>query len=226
MQLIGQIAAVIGALEQIGTELSAAAASLPGLSRAEVTAFAASLAENLLSYLLISYLETIQPAVVGHLQPARRHRLHPDARSARRPGTPPYTQRTLRLATSATLLTSPGQLLETLTGWGAPGFDGTQLIPRLSTSLSLLGLTSRIVTPGPPNALEAGLVSIKTVPPGLLATLNYPLPDGFSVTLPLSALWSVQIAISGSFDVGLAATVTPPAGRRAQASVRHPGRRS
>ena len=54
-------------------------------------------------------------------------------------------------------------------------------------------------------------MSITTVPPGLLATLNYPLPDGFQVTLPLSTLWSVQIAISGAFDIGLAATITPPA---------------
>ena len=67
------------------------------------------------------------------------------------------------------------------------------------------------MTPGPPNALEAGLVSIKTVPPGLLATLNYPLTDGFSITMPLTALWSLQISISGSFDAGLTATITPPA---------------
>ena len=202
---------MISALEQIGTELSAAAASLPGMSPGEVEAFAAGLAENLLSFLLISYLENIQPAVVGICNLLGVIDYIPMPGVPGDPTHPAYTQRTLRLANLGALLTSPGQLLETLTGWGAPGFDGTQLIPRLSTSLSLLGLTSRIVTPGPPNALEAGLVSIKTVPPGLLATLNYLLPDGFSVTLPLSALWSVQIAIAGSFDVGLTATVTPPA---------------
>jgi hypothetical protein len=52
------------------------------MSPAEVTAFAENLAENLLSFLLISYLENIQPAAVG-LQPARHHRLHPDAWRAR-----------------------------------------------------------------------------------------------------------------------------------------------
>jgi hypothetical protein len=210
-ELIGQIAAVTGALEQLGTELTAAAAALPGLNEAEVTAFAASLAENLLSYLLISYLEASQPAVVGICNLLGVIDYNPMPGVPGDPVHPPYTQRALHLDNLQTLLTSPVQLLQTLTGWGAPGFDGTQLIPRLNTALGLLGLSSRIVTPGPPNALEAGLVSITTVPPGLLATLNYPLPDGFKFTVPLGTLWSAQVAISGSFDAGLAATITPPA---------------
>jgi hypothetical protein len=210
-QLISQIAAVISALEHIGSELNDAAASLPGMTPGEVEAFATSLAENLLSFLVISYLESSQPGVVGICNLLGVIDYIPMPGVAGDPTHPAYTQRTLRLGNLSALLTSPVQLLETLTQWGAPDFDGTQLIPRLSTSLTLLGLNSQIVTPGPPNALEAGLVSIKTVPPGLLATLNYQLPDGFSVTLPLSTLWSVQIAMSGSFDAGLSASITPPA---------------
>jgi hypothetical protein len=211
LQIISQIADVISALGQIGHELSAAAGSLPGMNPGEVTTFAGNLAENLLSYLLISYLEGIQPSVVGICNLFGIIDYIPMPGVPGDPTHPAYTERKLNLANLGTLFTSPDQLLETVTGWGSPGFDGTQLIPLLSTSLNLLGLTTQIVTPGPPNALETGLVSIKTVPPGLLATLNYPLPDGFSVTLPLTSLWSLQIAISGSFDVGLAATITPPA---------------
>jgi hypothetical protein len=210
-ELISQIGAVISALEQVSTELGDVAAALPGMDESEVTAFAENLAVNLLSYLLVSYLEASQPGVVGICNLLGVIDYNPMPGVPGDPIHPPYTQRALRLDRITALLTSPVQQMETLTGWGAPSFDGTQLIPRLNTSLGLLGLPSQIVTPGPPNALEAGLVSITTVPPGLLATLNYALPAGFSVTLPLSALWSVQIAISGSFDAGLAATITPPA---------------
>jgi hypothetical protein len=118
---------------------------------------------------------------------------------------PAYTERSLRLPNLGALLTSPDQLMKTLTGWGTADFDGTQLIARLSTSLNLFGLNSQVVIQGPPNALDAWLVSITTNPPGLLARLKYSLPDGFAITMPLSTLWSVQASISGSFDAVLQA---------------------
>ena len=64
-QLIQEIGAVITALEQIGTALAGISGSLPGMSAAEVTSFAQDLPSRLLSYVLISYLESQQPGVVG-----------------------------------------------------------------------------------------------------------------------------------------------------------------
>jgi hypothetical protein len=212
-QLIQKIAAVIGSLEQIGTELSNAAGALPGMNATEVTAFAENLASNLLSFLVISYLENLAPGVVGVANLLGALDYIPEPGVAGDPTHPAYTERTLHLSNLGKLLTSPDQLMRSLTGWGDPSFDGTLLIPRLNTSLNLLGLTSQIVTPGPGNALQATLVSIAvnpgTSPPGLLATLNYPIADGFAITLPLTAVWSVQISTQGTFDAGLEATLTP-----------------
>jgi hypothetical protein len=210
-QLIGQVAAVISALEQIGTELGDAASALPGMNPGEVTTFAANLAENLLSFLLISYLQTSQPAAVGICNLLGLIDYIPMPGVPGDQTHPAYIQRTLRLSNLGTLLTSPGELMKTLTGWGAPGFDGTQLIPRLNTTLTLLGLSSQVIAQGPPNELDAWLLTVKANPPGLLATLNYSLPDGFAFTLPLTALWSAQVSISGSFDAGIQAAITPPA---------------
>ncbi|HEY3580504.1 MAG TPA: hypothetical protein VGK82_08170, partial [Pyrinomonadaceae bacterium] len=65
IQIIQQIAAVINAIEQIGTALRNISGSLPGMNAAEVTTFAQALPSRLLDYLLITYLENTQPGVVG-----------------------------------------------------------------------------------------------------------------------------------------------------------------
>jgi hypothetical protein len=214
-ELIEQIAAIVTALKQIASQLSAAAIDLPGMNKDEVTAFAQNLASNLLSFLLISYLEQVQPAAVGVGNLLGIIDYIPEPGVTGDPTHPPYIARTLRLSNLGSLLTSPDQLMKTLVGWGDPDFDGTLLIPRLSTSLNLLGLISQVVTPGPGNALEAGLLSVTvnpdTDPPGLLATLNYPINDGFTFSFPLTTTWSVQISTQGTFDVGLQAILTPPA---------------
>jgi hypothetical protein len=45
-----------------------------------------------------------------------------------------------------------------------------------------------------------------------LGTLTYTLPANFNFTLPLTAVWSVQAQIQGTFAAGLQATITPPVG--------------
>src|SRR5262249_53249050 len=65
IQLVQEIGAVITALEEIGVQLANISGSLPEMNAAEVNAFAQDLPSNLLSYLVISYLETIEPGVVG-----------------------------------------------------------------------------------------------------------------------------------------------------------------
>src|SRR5262249_48039313 len=111
------------------------------------------------------------------------------------------------------LLSRPADLLTTIYQWGDPGFDGSILMPRLSTSLGLLGLSSQVQPDG--HSLNAGLLSIganpTTTPPGLVATLIYPIPGGFSVTLPLNPVWSIQIQTAGTLAAGLKSTITPPA---------------
>ena len=109
------------------------------------------------------------------------------------------------------MLSSPGQLLSAVTGWGAPGFDGGKLVPRLASSLELLGLDTIATGSDAGNAITTSLLSIQANASGLAATLNYPIPGGFNVAIPLSALWSLNIQTVGDLNAGVTAAITPPA---------------
>jgi hypothetical protein len=214
IQLTQQIATVIAALEQVGTALGNTSGSLPGMNAVEVTAFAQKLPSRLLSDSLISYLETIQPAVVGIGNLLGILDYIPNPGVPGDPTHPAYNTRQLQLSRLGDVLASPVNLFRTLYGWGNPGFDATILVPRLNTSLNLLGAPSQVVGSGPSNSLDSSLVSVRSNPAsnplGLLATLKYPIPSGIDLTLPLSAMWSVRIQVQGAFDAGLQATITPP----------------
>jgi hypothetical protein len=215
IQLIQQIGNIISALQGIATELGNLAGTLPGMNAAEVGTFAGNLADNLLSYLVISYVENVQPGVVGVANLLGVLDYIPNPGVSGDPTHPSYVTRRLQLSSLGRLLTSPASFLQSLYTWGNSGFDGTQLIPRLGTSLDLLGIAS-VVAPGPPISLTASLLSIQanlgTNPPGLLATLKYSLPAAFDFTLPLSSTWSAQVQVQGTFAAGLQATITPPVG--------------
>ncbi len=211
-QLITEIAAVISALGQLGWQIGAMASGL-GLIPAEVTAFAAGLVENLLSYLIVSYVETLEPGIVGvanllgvvdYIPTPGTDANHPD-----------YIIKKLNLSNLSSLLTSPEALFQTLYQWGSPAFDGSQLLPRLGTSLNLLGVDA-VLSAGPPIALTGSLIDIQansaTNPPGLLATLTESLPTGINLTLPVTSTWSVQLQVQGTFAANLQVTVTPPVG--------------
>jgi hypothetical protein len=212
IHLIQQIAAVISGLDQIATELSSVAGAL-GMNAAEVQTFAQNLTANLISYLVISYLENTQAGAVGVANLLGVLDYIPQRGIDGDPVHPPYTIRKLQLQNLGKLFSKPGDLLKTLYQWGDPGFDGSILIPRLSTSLELLGLYSKVQPDG--RSLEAHLVSIAanaaTNPPGLIASLNYPIPGGFAITLPLGGVWSIQIQTAGVLTAGLKSTITPPA---------------
>ncbi len=203
--LVQQIGAVASSLETIGQELEIAAGGLPG-----VPAFAQDLAANLLSYLIISYLEGAQPGLIAVANLAGILDYLPDPGIAGDPTHPPYISRHLQLSNLGQLLSDPASLLEAITGWGGPGFDGTLLIPRLGAALELLGLPSTSSAPG---SLASFLFALQanpaTTPPGLLATFAYALPTGVNFNVPLSPTWTVQAQAQGTFAAGVAATITP-----------------
>ena len=216
-KLIQEIGATISALGKVGTELSNISGSLPGMNAGEVATFAQNLPSNLLSYLLISRLETVGSGVVGIGNVLGVLDYIPNPGVQGDSTHPPYISRKLRLSRLGDLLTKPDQLLKTLYQWGAPGFDGTALMPRLSTSLNLLGTPARVL-PGPSISLDSTFLSVQTNPatnpPGVTATLKADLPGGFDLTLPLAGVWSVHILTTGTITGGLPATVVPPANVR------------
>ncbi|MGI8771688.1 MAG: DUF6603 domain-containing protein [Acidobacteriaceae bacterium] len=214
LSLIQQIGTVVSALEQIGTELGNAAASLPGMNPAEVATFASSLPKNLLSYLLISYLKSVQPGALGVANAFGVVDYLPNPGIPGDATHPAFVIRQLQLNNFGKLLTSPADLLKTLFDWGNPAFDGTKLLPRLGASLGLLGLSSQVTGTGPGMTLTTSLLTIAanpaTSPPGLIASLQYPIDTGLDLTLPITDIWSVRVQAQGAITAGLAATITPP----------------
>jgi hypothetical protein len=211
-QLIQQIRAVVTALEQISTALNNAAATLPGFDTGEV----AALGKNLLSYVVISYLRSIAPGAVGVANALGLVEVLPQPGNPLDPTHPPYLSQRLQLGNLGKILTSPTELLRTLFDWGNPTFDGTKLLPILGASFDLLGFSSAIAGTGPDMILSASLLSVQanpaTSPPGLIATLSYPIDTGFpALTLPLTEIWSVRVQAQGALVAGIAATLTPPA---------------
>jgi hypothetical protein len=211
--LVNQIKTIITALETMGTELKNAAGAL-GIDPGTVTTFAETLATNLLSYLLITYLEKVEPGYVGVANLLGIVNYVPQPGVPGDPTHPPYVQRQLSLSNLQMLLTNPVSLMETIYGWGSPTFDGTQMMPRLGTSCTLLGLPALVVTP-PGNTLIAPLFTLQanpaTTPPGLLATFQEGLPGTYNFTFPVSERFAIQIQLQGSFGANLQVTATPPA---------------
>lgn len=194
--LVGQIASVVSALGDIATELKNAAGSLPGLSAADVNAFAEDLAANILGYLVVSYLEKVRPglAAVGNMVGVLDDLPNPGV--AGDPTHPPYTSRRLNFANFGQLLTDPMGLTQTVDGWGSATFNGSLLLPRLSATLGLVGVPATIDAQG---ALNCFLFSLKanpaTTPPGLLGTLTYTIPSGINVNVPVSPTLTISTQI-------------------------------
>lgn len=213
VQLVQEISDVIAAVKGVGDALTHVAGL--GIDPGIIGTFAENLVTNLLGYLLISYVEGIQPGVIGVANLLGAIDYIPNPGVTGDPTHPPFTQKTLQLSRLGDLFKNPSQLLNNLYQWGAPGFDGTVLIPRLATSLQLLGISSTTVAASPPLSLNSSFVSLQvnsaSTPPGLTATLETDVPGGFDLTLPLSSVFSVHIVTTGTLSGGLAATIVPPA---------------
>lgn len=215
LQVLQQISAIISALQQLGTELNNLAGTL-GMDAGEVSAFAQSLAENLLGYLLISYLETVTPTLVGVANLLGALDYLPNPGNPGDPTHPPFITRKLQLARFGKAVTNPQDALQILYNWGSPTFDGDTLLERLSASLALVGILPDIdFLPSSPGPRVFSLFSIQanpaSNPPGLIASLSYDLPENFTFSLPLGSVWSIGVDVKANVTAGLQATIVPPA---------------
>ena len=214
LKLIQEIGTLMSTLPQIATEMSNLSGSL-GIDPTVVKNFAQNLPANILSYALISYLESTQPGALAILNLLGVVSYAPNPGVSGDSTHPPFIARKLQLSNLGNVMKSPASLLQTIFQWGLPAFDGTVLIPALSASFNLMGFYSTVTSTTAPAAMTSGLLDIQanpaTNPPGLLATLKDDLPAAFNQTLPLSDLWSVNLQVNGTFSASLTATVVPPA---------------
>jgi hypothetical protein len=214
LKLIQEIGGLISTFPQIGAGIQGLSGSL-GIGAVELTNFVQNLPANILSYALISYLESTQPGALAVLNLLGVVSYAPNPGVAGDPTHPPYIARKLQLSNLGNVFKSPSALLQTIFQWGLPSFDGTVLIPALSASFDLMGFNSTVTSATAPAAMAAGWLQIQanpaTNPPGLAATVSDSLSTGIDLTIPLSTTWSVRVQVQGTFSAGLTATIVPPA---------------
>jgi hypothetical protein len=217
-QLIHAGTGVVSSFTTIADALQAAAGGLPGVDQAVVTAFAAELPGKLLSYLVVTFLESAHPVVASTAVLAGIIERTPMPGVSGDPTQPAYTSRGLDLSRIGDFLHSPGDVLHSVYGWGDPGFGGADLLLRLWDLLAAAGISAGFDPPTAttPAALHFLLLKItpdaSLSPPGLRAALSVPVQDGLSLTVPLfKPGWSAVIQAQGTLDAGVSATITPPA---------------
>lgn len=216
VQLLQEVSTAITAFEQIGSTLGGMAATLPGMNTAEVGTFATNLATNILGYALISYLEAVQPTIVGILNLLGVVDYQFNEGTPGDTTHPSYTTRTLQLAKFGEALTNPQDALKDLYNWGLPSFDAAALLDRVKASMELFGLMPDSETPQiPGSTLVLSLLTISgdstTNPPGLKGTLTYELPENFTYSTQLGNVWSLDLSLAAQLAAGLSISVTPQA---------------
>lgn len=215
VKVVEDIGSVIETFTALATALNAVPPS-GGLSAAQIAAFAASLADDLLAYLIVGYMETAHPVLAGVLMlfGVFDRTLMPGQSAD--PTQPPYIARKLDLANLMDLLGNPAQLLKDTVSWGDPAFNGAALLQRVHDALDGLALPITLVpaAPAPPNRLTTPFFSLgvdsSINPPGLLLTLTAATASPVDVSLQLSPNWSLTVTASAPLVTGLTVQVRPP----------------
>ena len=153
------IAPVVQGIGQIGSALNGIAAGLAGLNaaqKARVQQFAAELPERLATFLLLEWLDGLAPELPKSLALAGivdRIEERGDPADLTKP---PYVRRAVRLDRLGPLLSDPVGYMETLYGFGTPGFDGLELFRRIKALIDRPSAEAALITPpGQPAILDA-----------------------------------------------------------------------
>src|SRR5215216_1352310 len=128
LHLISAVKDLIEGLEDVATELPAAAAAT-GFSAADATAFAGEFVEKLVDYLFVRYLEgnaAVTMNVLGLLGFVDRIPI-PSAG----PNKPGHILRKVRFDRIGAFFQNPEDIFRTAYGWGNAGFDGREFLRRI-----------------------------------------------------------------------------------------------
>jgi hypothetical protein len=204
LELINLLKSFVEDTERLAEALRDAAGSLPGVPPEEVEAFANQLPRRLLDYLVVRQVEAV-PAAASALEVAdliEREETTDNGLT--------YYRRSLKLDQLGPFLSSPGQRLEAVYGWGRPDFDGQVLLERLEKVFHERGIPAVLDTSLDPPVLDALFFEIQAdtsrSPPGL--TVRF----GNHVTLdenPTFAQdgWSIEAGLQLDLEAGAELTL-------------------
>lgn len=208
---INKVRDLVVDIETISNVIDAKKGTFVGLTPAEVEAFAEALPKRLLDYLLIRQIEdAVAPLATGLDFIGVFQRTEENVGSIN-PLKPPFTKRELNLSGISDFLNKPGDVMETLYGWGSAGFNGRVLLQKLERLALELGLPA-VYTDTPTPTLDVMFLEIQPQPmtplPGLRLRLHSTLKVGDSLTIQEDQ-WAFDFSSSVEAPVEAVLTVSP-----------------
>lgn len=208
--LVTTIRDLIVSFKTVAGAIDAQKGALPGLTPAEVSAFATALPKRLLEYLIVRQVEGLPSLSAGLDLAGVLERVDLQVGSVD-PLRPPFTRRSLHLGAIADALKAPGDLLKTKFGWGAAGFDGRALLQKLERLALENGLPAVYTDVGVPT-LDVMFLEIQPktdiAPPGLRIRLHSTLKDASGFTAE-GDLWSFTFKNEVDLPVGSVLVLRP-----------------
>lgn len=214
--LIAAINSARNGLETLANRLQSLSATVPGVSPADVTAFAQDLAKSLFEYVAIAHMQGSYPitaAVAQLLGIIDSAAVNPGSID---PAKPPILRRDLNLSRIGDLISKPGDAFKTSFGWGTATLQGEDLLFAVRDLLRELGIAVGFIPPaegGPAIDLFGFRVSIAGgADPGLVLSAGFDLPA--SVAMRRSFLipgWAIEFAIKGGISASTQIEIRPPA---------------
>jgi hypothetical protein len=219
IQIINTIQELILSLEQISTQLQAISVVLPGVNAPDVLNFAQQLPVRLVELMALNYLEGYHPILLNLTSLLGIVDQKAEPGEVGNPSKPAFIRKQLRLSQISNLLKSPETVLQSVTGWGTPGFDGRILLELFNDLLFALWVPAIYTPPKNPGDLaKLRILSVELAPkidiapPGIEAILQVPLIDGLTIRLPSPLPQaSAELLIRGQFEPGLRGILQPPA---------------
>ena len=217
-QLVDAIKAVIAAIDAVAVELNNLANALPGLTPADITAFAAQLTERLIDYLIVSYLEGYYPILLALLRFIGIVEISPNLGVPADPAKPPYLVRIVHFERVGQLFGHPLDLFHDLYKWGDNAFDGQDLLVATHDFLDAFAIPAELQLPPATATAHLKVVffdvfpTTGVTPPGLEIELKTGIDDGYLLQVPfLFDGWTFELELHGAMAVALAASIAPPA---------------
>jgi hypothetical protein len=215
-QILEVVSQLLPALDTVATKLHDLAGSLPGITAADVTAFAGALAESLASYVVVNYLEGYHPTLLQFFAFAGIIELNDNPGVPGDATKPPYTEKRLRFDNIAAFINTPDNYFQTLYDWGNPTFDGSKLLERTHALLSSLSIPASYDPGAIPPALRLLLLTLAAdttvAPRGLKASIDIDVPTDFSFSIPIfDGQWALELDVNGDVAGDTGILIQPPA---------------
>ena len=208
VHVLGRAQALTASFGQFGAQLQAAGGAL-GVPAAQITNVTTDLPRKLVDFALTRQLDLVPGVGATMTLLGIVERTFTPAQA----GAPAFEVARLHLDRFAPAVTKPEAHFRALYDWGAPGFDGTKLLPAIDQLVARMGLPSRYRPPGggQPAAVEAFALELTAAPGGL--TVGVLLPIGGTIDRVIATphpAWKAHIKASARAAVGASGTIRPP----------------